>query len=131
MIDPAPEAPLCQYLAGARQDLVRETHIAWIESHDWDESPSPAQIYGWYWNETLGGATLDGAKVAAAAATASVVAKAMDLDEVVDYLRDPDKVAFYGMMNILPATPSVGASKTTKQRAAIYTTAWRVGTEFH
>jgi hypothetical protein len=29
----------------------------------------------------------------------------MGLDEVVDYLRDPDKVAFYGMMNILPATP--------------------------
>jgi hypothetical protein len=29
----------------------------------------------------------------------------MGLDEVVDYLRDPDRVAFYGMMNILPATP--------------------------
>jgi hypothetical protein len=29
----------------------------------------------------------------------------MGLDEVVDYLRDPDKVAYYGMMNILPATP--------------------------
>src|ERR1017187_2599111 len=33
LIDPAPEAPLCQYLAGASRDLVRETHIAWIESH--------------------------------------------------------------------------------------------------
>ena len=107
LIDPAPEAPLCQYLAGASRDFVRETHIAWIESHDWDDqSPSPAQVYGWYWNETLGGAALDGAKVAEAAATASAVAKSMGLDEVVDYLRDPDKVAFYGMMNILPATPA-------------------------
>ena len=85
---------------------MRETHIAWIESHAWDDqSPSPAQVYGWYWNETLGGAALDGAKVAEAAATASAVAKSMGLDEVVDYLRDPDQVAFYGMMNILPATP--------------------------
>ena len=106
LIDSAAEAPLCQYLAGARQDLVRETHIAWIESHVWDsEGPSPAQVYAWYWNETLGGEALDGAKVAEAAATASAVAKAMGLDEVVDYLRDPDQVAFYGMMNILPATP--------------------------
>src|ERR1017187_816367 len=55
LIDPAPEAPLCQYLAGASRDLVRSTHIAWIESHAWDdESPSPAQVYCWYWNETLG-----------------------------------------------------------------------------
>jgi hypothetical protein len=106
LIDPAPEAPLCQYLAGARLDLVRDTHIAWIESHSWDdESPSPAQVYCWYWNETLGGAALDLAKVAEAAATASALAKSMGLDEVVDYLRDPDRVAFYGMMNILPATP--------------------------
>jgi hypothetical protein len=106
LIDPAPEAPLCQYLAGARRDLVRETHIAWIESHAWDdESPSPAQVYCWYWNETLGGAALDGAKVAEAAAMASGVANSMGLDEVVDYLRDSDKVAFYGLMNILPATP--------------------------
>ena len=36
---------------------------------------------------------------------ASALAKSMGLDEVVDYLRDPDKVAYYGMMNILPATP--------------------------
>jgi hypothetical protein len=105
LIDPAPEAPLCQYLASASRDLVRPTHIAWIESHDWDESPSPAQVYGWYWNETLGGAALDGATVAGAAAMASAVAKSLGLDEVVDYLRDPDKVAYYGMMNILPATP--------------------------
>jgi hypothetical protein len=106
LIDPAPEAPLCQYLAGASRDLVRETHIAWIESHLADgQEPSPAQVYGWYWNETLGGAALDLAKVAEAAATSSAVAKSMGLDEVVDYLRDPDKTAFYGMMNILPATP--------------------------
>ena len=106
LIDPAPEAPLCQFLAGARRDLVRETHIAWIESHAWDDdSPSPARVYGWYWNETLGGAALDGAMVAEAAAMASAVAKWMGLDEVVDYLADPDKVAFYGMMNVLPATP--------------------------
>ena len=106
LIDPAPEAPICQYLAGGRRELVRETHIAWIESHaSDDESPSPAQVYGWYWNETLGDVALDGANVEEAAATASAVAKSMDLDEVVDYLRDPDKVAFYGMMNILPATP--------------------------
>ena len=106
LIDPAPEAPLCQYLAGARRDLVRETHIAWIEPHAWDDqSPSAAQVYCWYWNETLGESALDGAKVAEAAAMASVVAKSMGLDEVVDYLRDPDKVAFYGMMNILPETP--------------------------
>jgi hypothetical protein len=105
-IDPAPEAPLCQYLAGASRDLVRSTHIAWIESHCWDdESPSPAQVYCWHWNETLGEAVLHLAKVAEAAATASAVAKSMGLDEVVDYLRDPDKVAYYGMMNILPATP--------------------------
>jgi hypothetical protein len=107
LIDPVPEAPLCQYLAGASRDLVRPTHIAWIESHladDHEPSPSPAQVYAWYWNETLGGAALDGAKVAEAAATASSVAKSLGLDEVVDYLRDPDKVAFYGMMNILPAT---------------------------
>ena len=45
LIDPAPEAPLYQYLAGASRDLVRSTHIAWIESHAWDdESPSPAQV---------------------------------------------------------------------------------------
>jgi hypothetical protein len=106
LIDPAPEAPLCQYLAGARRDLVRGTHIAWIESHAWDDaSPSPTQVYCWYWNETLGEAALNLAKVAEAAAMASAVAKSMGLDEVVDYLRDPDKVAFYGMMNILPATP--------------------------
>jgi hypothetical protein len=106
LIDPAPEAPLCQYLAGASRDLVRETHIAWIESHDWDgEGPSPAQVYGWYWHETLGGVALDGAKVEEAAAMASAVATAMGLDEVVEYLRDPDQVAFYGMMNVLPATP--------------------------
>ena len=106
LIDPAPEAPLCQYLGGARQDLVRETHIAWIESHLADgQEPSPAEVYGWYWNETLGGAALDLAKATEAAATASAVAKSMGLDEVVDYLRDPDKVAYYGMMNILPATP--------------------------
>jgi hypothetical protein len=107
LIDPAPEAPLCQYLAGARRDLVRPTHIAWIESHLADgHEPSPAQVYAWYWNETLGEAALDGPKVAEAAATASALAKAMGLDEVVDYLRDPDRVAFYGMMNILPATPT-------------------------
>ena len=106
MIDPAPEAPLCQYLAGVRRDLVRSIHVAWIESHAWDdESPSPAQVYAWYWNETLGEAALDGPKVAEAAAIASAVANSMGLDEVVDYLRDPDKVAYYGMMNILPATP--------------------------
>jgi hypothetical protein len=106
LIDPAPEAPLCQYLGGASRDLVRSAHIAWIESHDWDdEGPSPAQVYGWYWNETLGGAALDLAKVEEAAATASAFAKSMGLDEVVEYLRDPDLVAFYGMMNILPATP--------------------------
>ena len=106
LIDPAPEAPLCQYLAGASRDLVRETHIAWIESHDWDgEGPSPAQVYAWYWNETLGGVALDGAKVEEAAATASGLAKWMGLDEVVEYLRDPDQVAYYGMMNVLPATP--------------------------
>ena len=40
-----------------------------------------------------------------AAATASALATSLGLDEVVDYLRDPDKVAYYGMMNILPATP--------------------------
>ena len=107
LIDPAPEAPLCQYLAGARRDLVRPTHIAWIESHLADgHEPSPAQVYAWYWNETLGEAALDGPKVAESAATASALAKAMGLDEVVDYLRDPNKVAFYGMMNILPATPT-------------------------
>jgi hypothetical protein len=107
LIDPAPEAPLCQYLGGASRDLVRETHIAWIESHLADgQEPSPAQVYGWYWNETLGGAALDLAKTTeAAAAAASAVAKSMGLDEVVDYLRDPDRVAFYGMMNVLPATP--------------------------
>jgi hypothetical protein len=106
LIDPAPEAPLCQYLAGASRDLVREIHIAWIESHVWDgQEPSPAQVYSWYWNETLGGAALNGAKVEEAAATASALATSMGLDEVVDYLRDPDRVAFYGMMNILPATP--------------------------
>ena len=108
LIDPAPEAPLCQYLGGASRDLVRDTHIAWIESHladDHEPSPSPVQVYGWYWNETLGGATFDGAKVAEAAATASGLAKWMGLDEAVDYLRDPDQVAFYGMMNVLPATP--------------------------
>jgi hypothetical protein len=106
LIDPAPEAPLCQYLAGVRRDLVRSIHVAWIESHAWDdELPSPAQVYAWYWNETLGEGALDGANVAEAAATASALAKSMDLDEVVDYLRSPDRVAFYGMMNVLPATP--------------------------
>src|ERR1035437_3918182 len=106
LIDPAPEAPLCQYLAGVRRDLVCSTHIAWIESHAWDDqSPSAAQVYACYWNETLGESALDGAKVAEAAAMASVVAKSMGLDEVVDYLGDPDKGAFYGMMNILPETP--------------------------
>src|ERR1019366_6434933 len=70
-----------------------------------DESPSPGQVYCWYWNETLGGAALDLAKTTEAAATASAVAKSIGVGEVVDYLRDPDKVAFYGMMNILPATP--------------------------
>src|ERR1035437_1577366 len=110
LIDPAPEAPLCQYLAGASRDLVRSTHIAWIESHAWDdESPSPAQVYCWYWNETLGETVLYLAKVAEAAAMASAVANSMGLDEVVDYLRDPDKTAFYGMMNILPATPISGS----------------------
>lgn len=104
-IDPAPEPPLCQYLAGASRDHLRETHIAWIESHDWNESPSPTQVYGCYWNETLGGAALDCAKVAEAAVMASAVARWLGLDEVVDYLRAPDKVAYYGMMNILPATP--------------------------
>jgi hypothetical protein len=29
----------------------------------------------------------------------------MGMDEVVDYLRDPDQVTFYGLANILPATP--------------------------
>jgi hypothetical protein len=107
LIDPAPEAPLCQYLAGASRDLVRETHIAWIESHLSDgQDPSPAEVYAWYWNETLGGAALDGAKVEEAAAMASGLAKWMGLDEVVDYLRDPDQVAYYGMMNVLPATPT-------------------------
>ena len=109
LIDPAPEAPVCQYLAGARRDLVRETHIAWIESHladDHEPSPSPAQVYCWDWNETLGGAALDLAKVAEAAATASGLAEAMGLNEVVEYLRDPDRVAFYGTINILPATPT-------------------------
>src|ERR1039458_1505143 len=46
LIDPAPEAPLCQYLASANRELVRDTHIAWIESHLADghePSPSPAQ----------------------------------------------------------------------------------------
>ena len=106
LIDPAPEAPLCQYLAGASRDLVRETHIAWIESHLADGQPSPpAQVYAWYWNETLGEAALNAAKVEQSAATASALAKSMDLDEVVDYLGDPDRIAFYGMMNILPATP--------------------------
>ena len=106
LIDSAPEAPLCQYLAGASRDLVRETHIAWIESHLADgQSPSPAQVYAWYWNETLGEVALDGAKVEEAAATASALVKSMGLDEVVDYLRHPDKIVFYGMMNILPATP--------------------------
>ena len=91
LIEPALEAPLCQYLAGVSRDLVRETHIAWIESHladDHEPSPSPAQVYAWYWNETLGGAALNGAKVAEAAAMASAVANSMGLDEVVDYLRD-------------------------------------------
>jgi hypothetical protein len=47
LIDPAPEAPLCQYLAGARRDFVRETHIAWIESHAWDdESPTDWSMPG-------------------------------------------------------------------------------------
>src|ERR1035441_8577946 len=106
LIDPAPEAPLCQYLAGASRDLVRETHITWIESHLADcQEPSPAPVYAWDWNESRGGAALDGAKVEEAAATASALAKSMGLDEIVDYLRDPDKVAYYGMMNILPATP--------------------------
>jgi hypothetical protein len=113
LIDPAPEAPLCQYLAAASRDLVRPTHVAWIESHAWDdESPSPAQVYAWYWNETLGVAVLDGAKVVEAAATASALAKSLGLDEVVDYLRDSDKVAFYGMMNILPTTPTRWNLKT-------------------
>jgi hypothetical protein len=69
LIDPSPEAPLCQYLAGARQNLVRNTHIAWIESHLADgQEPGPAEVYGWYWNETLGGAALNAAKVAESAA---------------------------------------------------------------
>ena len=134
LIAPAPEAPLCHYVASASRDLVRPTHIAWIESHladDHKPSPSPAQVYGWYWNETLGGATLDGAKVAEAAATASALAKSLGLDEVVDYLRDPDKVAFYGMMNILPATPFVGLSKTWTRRTAICTMDWPGGTGVH
>ena len=106
LIDPAPEAPLCQYLARARRELVRETHIAWIESHVWaDQGPSPAQVYAWYWNETLGEGALDGANVAEAAATVSALAKSMGLGEVVDYLNDLDEVTPYGMMNILPATP--------------------------
>ena len=54
-IDLAPEAPLCQHLAGASRDLVRSTHIAGIESHDWDgEGPSPAQVYGWYYSTFFG-----------------------------------------------------------------------------
>src|ERR1019366_4626033 len=106
LIDPAPEAPLCQYLARARRELVRETHIALIESHVWaDQGPSPAQVYAWYWNETLGEGALDGANVAEAAATVSALAKSMGLGEVVDYLNDLDEVTPYGMMNILPATP--------------------------
>src|ERR1019366_7767912 len=36
----------------------------------------------------------------------------LGLDEVVDYLGDLDRVAFYGMMNILPATPSRWNFKT-------------------
>jgi hypothetical protein len=107
LIDPAPDAPLCQYLTGASRDLVRDTHIAWIESHlAAGQEPSPAQVYAWYWNETLGEAALNGPKVAESVATASAVANALGLDEVVSYLRDPDRVAFYGMMNILPATPN-------------------------
>src|ERR1035437_5009619 len=48
LIDPAPEAPLCQYLAGVRRDLVRSIHVAWIESHAWDdELPPPGQVYAW------------------------------------------------------------------------------------
>ena len=124
LIDPAPEAPLCQYLAGARQDLVRPTHIAWIESHDWDgEGPSPAQVYGWYWNETMGGAALDDAKVEEAAAMASALAESIGLDEVVEYLRDPDQVAYYGMMNVLPATPirwSLGNNVEAADRHLLY-----------
>ena len=116
LIDPAPEAPLCQYMARASRGLVRDTHIAWIESHHSDDDgPSPAEVYAWYWNETLGGAALDGLKVEEAAAMASAVAKWMGLDEVVDYLRDPDQVAYYGMMNVLPATPlrwSLGKAET-------------------
>jgi hypothetical protein len=106
LIESAPEAPLCQYLAGTSRDLVRSTHVAWIESHvAHGQEPSPAQVYTWYWNETLGEAAFDDATVAETAAMASALAKSMGLDEVVDYLRDPDKVAYYGMMNILPATP--------------------------
>ena len=75
LIDPAPEAPLCQFLGGASRDLARDTHIAWIESHHWDdEGPSPVLVYGWYWNETLGALTLDGPMVEEAAAMASAVA---------------------------------------------------------
>jgi hypothetical protein len=120
LIDPAPEAPLCQYLASARRDLVRETHIAWIESHLAEgQEPGPAQVYCWYWNETLGEAVLNGAKVEEAAATASALATLMGLDEVVDYLCDPDKVAFYGMMNILPATP-LGWSLENEEAADLH-----------
>lgn len=55
------------------------------------------------------------------------------LDEVVDYLRDPDQVAYYGMMNVLPATPTKwsleGADAT--RPTAICTMAWRAGTTVH
>jgi hypothetical protein len=107
LTDQAPEAPLCEYLASASRDLVRDTHVAWIESHLSDgEEPAPAEVYTWYWNETLGEAALDEAKVGQSAATVSALAKSMGLDEVVDYLDDPDQVTFYGLQNILPATPT-------------------------
>lgn len=106
LIAPAPEAPLCQYLASASADLDRNTHIAWIKSHVPDgREPNPSEVYAWYWNETQGGAALDEAKVRESAATVSAVAKAIGLDEVMEYLGEPDQVAFYGLQNILPSIP--------------------------
>jgi hypothetical protein len=107
LIGPAPEAPLCLYLASAGPGLVKDTHVAWIRSHLSDgESAAPTEVYTWYWNETLGEAALDEAKVGESAATVSAFAKAMGLDEVVDYLDDPDEVTYYGLYNILPTAPT-------------------------
>jgi hypothetical protein len=107
LIEPAPEVPLFQYLASASKHLVRDTHAAWISSHlSEGESAAPTEVYTWYWNETLGEAALDEAKVGESAATVSAFAKAMGLDEVVDYLDDPDQVTYYGLYNILPTAPT-------------------------